>query len=42
MIGKTRVSQVHSVSGLPIYSTLKLWLNKNNKSTANVRKYVVN
>ena len=40
-LGKTPISQVQSVSGLPIYSTLKLWLNKNNISTASVRKSVV-
>ena len=40
-IGKTPISQVQSVSGLPIYSTLKLWLNKNNKSTASVCNSVV-
>ena len=40
-IGKTPISQVQLVSGLPIYSTLKLWLNNNNKYTASVRKSVV-
>ena len=40
-IGKTPSSQVQSVSGLLIYNTLKLWLNENNKSTASVRKFVV-
>ena len=40
-IGKTPISQVQSVSGLPIYSTLKLWLNKHNKYRASVRKSVV-
>ena len=40
-LGKTQISQVQSVSDLPIYSTLKLWLNKNNISTASVRKSVV-
>ena len=40
-LGKIPISQVQSVSGLPIYSPLKLWLNKNNKYTASVRKSVV-
>ena len=38
---ETPISRVQSVSGLSICSTLKLWLNKNNNSTAIEHKSVV-